>query len=420
MATVAAAVEENCSRVESPRLKLLEYQQVCRLDRVMSEDIRICGRSRSHFPILVIPMHKLVMMVRTKLAAGRILVRDVRLNGGAASYVLQSGAEKAEYNDVDLIFRVDINGVENGSDRVKEAVLHSLQEILMGDDDAQLPACTGFIEDAYIRKMVKVSNEADWWSLITLTNASGHHVELKFVDRMRRQYEFSVDSFQIVLDQLLSFYSSEKPQLESSCYPNILAESVYGPFDMALLHLNKKLIATNSPEQIRGGGLLKYCYLLARGYHVDSSFDFSSLTKYMCSRFFIDFPEIIQQYRKILSYLRDHFSRDDEKRSQFLSILYDVVQESTVCLMGQERKQTLDLISSIAQAEQSAHQTSSYVSFGPPNSHWCGGPYNKHLFRGIVGSIPTNSNRLKYEFPSLLFSPNAVPLIYYMPHIAHS
>lgn len=247
----ATVVEENCSRGESRRLKELKYQQVCRLHRVMSEDIRICGRPGSHFPTLVIPVYKLVKIVRTRLAAGCVLVRDVRLNGGAASYVLQNGAEKAEYNDVDLIFRVDISGVENGSERVKEVVLASLHDMLIDHDDFPLPACTGFIENAYVRKMVKVSNKADCWSLISLTNASGHHVELKFVDQMRRQFEFSVDSFQIVLDQLLAFYSSEQPQLDSYSYPKILAESVYGPFEIALLHLNKRLIA-NASFKING------------------------------------------------------------------------------------------------------------------------------------------------------------------------
>lgn len=413
-----AAVKENC--IGERHLSELEYQQVCRLHLVMSEAIRISGRPGSHFPTLVIPMHKLVKTVRTRLAAGNVLVNDVRLNGGAASYVLQSGAEKAEYNDLDLIFRVDISSIENGSDRVKEAVLSSLQEVLTGHEDARLPACTGYIEDAYVRKMVKVSNEIDCWSLISLTNASGHHVELKFVDRMKRQFEFSVDSFQIVLDKLLEFYSSEHPRFESSSYPKILAESVYGPFDVALSHLNNKLIVTHNPEQIRGGGLLKYCYLLARGYRTDDSLDFRSITKYMCSRFFIDFSETIQQQQKFVGYLRDHFSRDDEKKSHFLSILYDVVQESTVCLMGQEHRQTLDLISCLAQVEQSAQQKSTYARFHPSSSQWHEGVYNKPLFRGSAGKNPNNGRHLKYAFPSLLFSPNTVPLIYYLPHIAHS
>lgn len=35
---------------------------------------------------------------------------------------------------------------------------------------------------------------------------------------------------------------------------------------MALEHLDQRLIDTRRPEEIRGGGLLKYCHLLTRGY----------------------------------------------------------------------------------------------------------------------------------------------------------
>lgn len=70
------------------------------------------------------------------------------------------------------------------------------------------------LKEAYVSKMVKVC-EGDRWSLIALGNGSPTNssskgrscsVELKFVDTMRRQYEFSVDSFQIVLDSLMLFY----------------------------------------------------------------------------------------------------------------------------------------------------------------------------------------------------------------------
>ena len=49
-------------------------------------------------------------------------------------------------------------------------------------------------------------------------------------------------------------------------YPTVVAESVYGSFDVAIDHLNRKLIATRNPEQIRGGGLLKYCNLVVRNF----------------------------------------------------------------------------------------------------------------------------------------------------------
>lgn len=41
---------------------------------------------------------------------------------------------------------------------------------------------------------------------MSLCNVNGQNIELKFVDRMTRQFQFSVDSFQILLDPLLDHY----------------------------------------------------------------------------------------------------------------------------------------------------------------------------------------------------------------------
>lgn len=94
------------------------------------------------------------------------------------------------------------------------------------------------IRDAYVKKMVKIyeaatnpgsamtmidSNAAaaggnnvneslesqqslSRWSLISLHNTEGQNIELKFVDKMKRQFQFSVDAFQIHLDALLKYY----------------------------------------------------------------------------------------------------------------------------------------------------------------------------------------------------------------------
>jgi len=71
---------------------------------------------------------------------------------------------------------------------------------------------------------------------------------------------------QIILDSLLTFYEVSRPAMSQHFYPTVVAESVYGSFDVAIDHLNRKLIATRNPEQIRGGGLLKYCNLVVRNF----------------------------------------------------------------------------------------------------------------------------------------------------------
>merc|ERR1719411_2539883 len=75
----------------------------------------------------------------------------------------------------------------------------------------------------------------------------------------------------------------------------------------------------------------------------------------MCSRFFIDFSDINQQQSKLENYLYNHFVDDmngnaenDRLKYEYLMILYQVVDESTVCVMGHERRLTLALIEDMA------------------------------------------------------------------------
>jgi len=274
-------------------------------------------------------------------------VRDIRLNGGAASHVLAT--ESQPYSDLDLIFGVELSGGRN-FDRVKTAVLGSLFDLLPeGVSRKRITTCS--LKEAYVSKMVKVNQDGDRWSLISLGNSRGHkNVELKFVDSMRRQFEFSVDSFQIVLDSLLLFYECSELSIGENFYPTVVGESVYGDFQEALYHLHKKLIATRHPEEIRGGGLLKYCNLLVKAYRPARPEYIKTLERYMCSRFFIDFSDIGQQRAKLENYLWNHFVSPEEEslKYRYLMLLHSVVEESTVCLMGHERRQTLSLIEELA------------------------------------------------------------------------
>lgn len=333
------------------RHAVLSYEQVCRLNDVMNEVVSIHGRG--NFPTLEVKLRDLVTVVRSKLeedpsnGGAGMKVRDIRLNGGCASHVLAT--ESQPYNDLDLIFGVELSNSRN-YDKVKAAVLGSLFDLLPeGVSRKRITTCS--LKEAYVSKMVKVSNDGDRWSLISLGNSRGHRtVELKFVDTMRRQFEFSVDSFQIVLDSLLNFPECSTVQMNEIVYPTVVGESVYGDFHEAIYHLQKKLISTRHPEEIRGGGLLKYCNLLVKMYKPAQPDYIKTLERYMCSRFFIDFPDISQQRAKLENYLWNHFVGPEEEalKYQYLMLLHSVVEESTVCLMGHERRQTLGLIENLA------------------------------------------------------------------------
>jgi len=79
---------------------------------------------------------------------------------------------------------------------LQDLVMKSLLDFLpKGVNKAKMTG--GSLNEAYVHKMVKIYTDSDRWSLISLSNARGRNVELKFADTMRRQFEFSVDSFQV-------------------------------------------------------------------------------------------------------------------------------------------------------------------------------------------------------------------------------
>ncbi|KAK6170188.1 terminal nucleotidyltransferase 5C [Patella vulgata] len=327
------------------RFQVLGYEQVVRLNEVLEDVVPIHGRG--NFPTLELKLKDLVKILRDKLKSEGIVIRDVRLNGGAACYIL--GTEKIQaYKDLDLIFGVELSN-HNELQKIKNCVLECLIDFLPdGVNKEKMTSCS--LKEAYVQKMVKVCNEhGDRWSLISLLNNKGRNIELKFVGKMKRQFEFSVDSFQIILDSLLTFYGiSDKAMLSEHFYPTIVAESLYGDFCEAWSHLIKKKIATRCPEEIRGGGLLKYCHLIVRHYTAADDVDVRTMERYMCSRFFIDFGDILQQRQKLSAYLESHFIGEEELKYEYLTTLYRVVDESTICLMGHERRQTLNLIHQLA------------------------------------------------------------------------
>lgn len=375
-------------QLDQQRLAVLSFEQVSKLNEVMNEHVSIHGRG--NFPTLEVRLKDFVTLVREKLeldiqrGGAGMCVKDIRLNGGAASHVLAYEAQS--YNDLDLIFAVEISSNRH-FDRVKSAVLSTLSDLLP-DGSMRKRITPGSLREAYVGKMVKVNNDGDRWSLISLGNSPGHkNVELKFVDTMRRQFEFSVDSFQIVLDSLLLFYDCAELPISENFYPTVVGESVYGDFHEALYHLQNKLISTRQPEEIRGGGLLKYCNLLVRNYIPVDPKQIKKLERYMCSRFFIDFPDILQQRIKLEAYLRNHFWGVEEEPLQYhyLVHLHDVVENSTVCLMGHERRQTLNLIEHLAmqvscrerQKIQSLqpHQAQTTIMLSPSPQHH---PHSHH------------------------------------------
>lgn len=354
----------NTTKTYSSSYKVLTFEQFSKLDRLMSSDIEIHGQGT--FPNISVTLKDFVVLLKNNLeSAGIVPLDSIRLNGGAASHVIgmRQMIDDIGYNDLDLIFALKTDQEEmfdyvrlmlyatlrslllkqsvklgSGSIKVSDPPGAEKEEDSRGAETEQMARylTDSEIDDGYVQKMVKVCNVNDCWSLISLHNNDGENVEVKFVHRMKRQYEFSVDSFQIELDDLLNLYqtkSTASVTFSKDFYPTVMAESKYGKFDDALFHLNNKLVATLRPEEIRGGGLLKYCNLLLNGYHIADS-DIKNMERYMCSRFFIDFPDANSQQNKLQNYLRTHLrkaprSARSAKKIQQNSVSQQITAAST-------------------------------------------------------------------------------------------
>ncbi|KAI5945284.1 terminal nucleotidyltransferase 5D [Manis javanica] len=320
------------------RFSNLTWDQVITLNQVLDEVIPVHGRG--HFPTLEVKPKYIIHVVKDQLIGQEIIVKRTRLNGSTASH------NGISYKDLDIIF-----GVELPSDQqfqvVKDTVLGCLLDFLL-ESVKKEKITLKTMKAAYVQKMVKVCNKHDRWSLISLSNNTGKNVELKFVNSLRRQFEFSVDSFQIVLDPMLEFYSDKNAKLNKESYPVVVVETMYGNFQEAMTHLQYKLISRRKPEEIRGGGLLNYSNLLDHNFKPACEAEIKILECYMCSRFFIDFPDVAEQQKNIESYLHNHFIGEENNKYNYLMTLCGVVNESTVCLMGYKRRQTLNMITLMA------------------------------------------------------------------------
>jgi Nucleotidyltransferase len=145
-------------QIDQQRLAVLSFEQVNKLNEVMNEHVSIHGRG--NFPTLEVRLKDFVTLVREKLeldiqkGGAGMCVKDIRLNGGAASHVLAYEAQS--YNDLDLIFAVEFSSNRH-FDRVKSAVLSTLSDLLP-DGTMRKRITPGSLREAYVGKMVKVSD----------------------------------------------------------------------------------------------------------------------------------------------------------------------------------------------------------------------------------------------------------------------
>lgn len=343
----------------------LDYAKVQKLGQVLEEPVEIHS-SRDDFPSVSVKPVDLVRSIEERiLKLDEVLLHDVRLNGSAATWVVDENSPMRDrnreraYNDIDLIFRLDIPA-EYHFDGILNAALFGFLDavrdsgcILPGLGDGEIPNPYK-LHEAYGRKLVRVWSTSDQWCLVSFRNLAGLDLELKFVGRCRRPYEYSVDSFQVILDSYLALERLSK-QHSPRLFPTVVVETMWGDVNEALRHVNEKWIATRNPESIRGGGLLKYCKLLVFRYRPATA-DVQKMQRYMCSRFFIDFPSPAAVGAQIGKYLETHFCqvrahyRTASQASAFLWTLFQVVEQSADCLTVVNKQPILRVIINLARS----------------------------------------------------------------------
>ena len=532
----------------------LNAEQVDKLRRVLTPIIPIYpSPPTSTFPTLHITPRDFLRDVLIRLKENGIEISSVHLHGGAASYVLINDSDFI-YRDIDILFHVktplsseqQTTLFSSNNQSYLCDVWTIIKYVVSSCLIKYMPntkTCTQYfvssILDVYTKKNIQITSEQASWALLSLQNLLGQNLELKFVENLKRQWQFSVDSFQIDIKPILvekintssvrmistnnlligaingltilnrdqtkehdlqpgplefgfftpssspngipnydhkqyqtlatittietssannhgmykiirkdqrdhCLYSetsqsrSRSPKLsnspageddqsdstlqfqfsinedvddgieadvgdstneddeqqfrtpsdaesssnvDSSHLPQIQVHSFYKDLNEALHHLNNKIIATYEPETIRGGGLLKYCDLLARNYQPYDAAIMTHMQRYMCSRFFIDYKTVREQLHVIAHYIGTHYLPtsittnfytannsseisyihyhlqhrlmnarcDSEPIDQinlinarfclgFLKHLIDIIQQSTVCLTHEDRE----------------------------------------------------------------------------------
>jgi len=104
----------------------------------------------------------------------------------------------------------------------------------------------------FFKESIYVDNDKEKWSLISI-GSDKLTVDVKVVYKCSRPYAFSVDSFEIVIDDFL----------EGKC-GLVEVRSNYGDFKEAVEDLEGKKLRTKNPGDIYHG-LFRYCLELARG-----------------------------------------------------------------------------------------------------------------------------------------------------------
>jgi hypothetical protein len=150
---------------------ILNLSQTKRLFSLLDSPILIS--SKSTLPTLTVIPSIFLIKLKTEARQRGLYLHDLRLSGGAASFVLDPTGDLA-FRDLDFLISVDDVSSESNWLNMKQAVFASLPiSSRTFNEDKQC-----LYTEIYTDKMIRIINEYDQWGLISLRNADGRNLEL--------------------------------------------------------------------------------------------------------------------------------------------------------------------------------------------------------------------------------------------------
>jgi len=178
---------------------------------------------------------------------------------------------------------------------------------------------------------------------------------------------------------------SYEKSLDIESHERIVVESYYINFDEAVKHLNKRQICVHRPEEIRGGGFLKYCHLVFRGWqHLGQDSELKAGQRdIMAIRFSIDFPGQEAVWRALKCYVDCHFWRERQNTLPYLSEVRRIYSATNVS----NKQSLISIIDAIfLQNHYASIIAASTISRQPEAPSWPAPPKSE---RGEAKFFPT-------------------------------
>lgn len=154
---------------------ILTLSQSKRLFTLLDNPILISSTQTSTC-LTVIPYWFLIRLKQQARLNG-LFLNEIRLTGGAASFVLDPTGDLA-YRDLDFFISVDDVASESTWNQIKQTVFTSLTS---NNEKSN---------EFYTEKIIRIVNDYDRWALISLRNAEGRNLEL-----VMKQNETKYSSF---------------------------------------------------------------------------------------------------------------------------------------------------------------------------------------------------------------------------------